>query len=158
MSRPFVQALDVRSSGFQLETELNVVAAYLKASVREVPIDYLERPENSVSKLNTIRDGLRILAFALRNWLTFAPLQPFLILSTVMLLITSLLGYRVVLGFLQTGWPYSTTAVAAAFCGLITALSIFFGIALEVISDNARRTEIAHFLEAKRQWNKALDG
>ena len=100
MVRPFIQALDVRASGFQLETEMNVVAGYLKASVREVPIYNLELLEYSVSKLNTIQNRLRILTFALRNCLTFASFQPFLVLSNVMLLITSLLCYRVVLGFL----------------------------------------------------------
>ena len=114
MFRPFLQALDVRASGFHLKTEMNVVAGYLKASVREVPIYNLELLEYSVSKLNTIQDRLRILTFALRICLTFASLQPFLVLSNVMLLITSLLCYRVVLGFLRTGWPYSTTVVAAA--------------------------------------------
>ena len=65
MSRPFVQALEVRSPGFQLETELNVLAAYLKVSVWEVPIDYDARPLNSSSKLSTVKDGTKILSFAL---------------------------------------------------------------------------------------------
>ncbi len=75
MSRPFVAALDVRSSGFQLETELNIIAAYLRANVIELPIEYLSRPEGSFSKLSTYRDGIRILQFAILNWIAFYPLR-----------------------------------------------------------------------------------
>ncbi len=108
MSRP-VTALDVRSGGFQLESEMNVIAAYLRAHVIEVPIDYRERPENSRSKLNTVRDGLRIASFAVTNWIAFAPMQALFGVATLAALVAGLLGYRVVAGFLETGWPYTTT-------------------------------------------------
>nr|VFK63739.1 MAG: Glycosyltransferase involved in cell wall bisynthesis [Candidatus Kentron sp. UNK]VFK70934.1 MAG: Glycosyltransferase involved in cell wall bisynthesis [Candidatus Kentron sp. UNK] len=157
MSRPFVTAFDVRSSGFQLETEMNVIAAYLRADVREIPISYRARPDGSDSKLSTIRDGLRIFHFALANWITFAPMQPFLILASVMSVISGVLGYRVIAGFLETGWPYTTTAIAAGASGLVAILAFFFGLSLKIISRNDRRREITHLLEAKRQWNTRLD-
>jgi glycosyltransferase involved in cell wall biosynthesis len=157
MSRPFVATLDVRSSGFQLETELNVVAAYLRAHVVESPIVYRQRPVDSHSKLNTIKDGTRILNFALTNWIAFAPMQPFLLLGSVMAVISGLLGFRVVAGFLETGWPYTTTATAAVASGLIAVLAVFHGITLRILGRNDRRREIASFLEAKRKWNSQLD-
>ena len=157
MSRPFVSALDVRSSGFQLETEINVIAAYLRAEVLEVPITYRERGEDSQSKLNTIGDGIRILRFALMNWLSFTPMQPFLLLTAITSLTSVVLGYRVVAGFLETGWPYTTTAIAAVAAGLVAILALFFGLSLRILGTNERRREIAIFLEAKRQWNDGLD-
>lgn len=157
MSRPFVAALDIRSSGFQLETEMNVVAAYLRADVVEEPIEYRQRGQDSHSKLNTIRDGIRILGFALTNWVAFAPMQPFSLLAALMASISALLGYRVVAGFFQTGWPYTTTATAAVSSGLVAILAVFFGIALRILGRNDRRREIAVFLEGKRQWNACLD-
>lgn len=157
MSRPFVAALDIRSSGFQLETELNVLAAYLRARVIEMPIAYRQRPSGSNSKLNTIRDGLRILEFAITNWIAFAPMQLFTIVAIVMGTISAMLGWRVIGGFLTTGWPYTTTATAAVASGLVAVLAIFFGVSLRILGRNDRRREIAIFLEMKRCWNAKLD-
>ena len=157
MSRPFVASLDVRSSGFQLETELNVVAAYLRANVIEAPISYRSRPDHSVSKLNTVSDGFRILSFTLRNWIAFAPMQPLIFLAVIALFISALLFYRVISGFLATGFPYTTTATIAVGFGLISLLAIFFGLTLRILSRNERRREIIRFLEMQRMWNSALD-
>ncbi len=158
MSRPFVGALDIRSSGFQVETEINLVAAYLRADVIETPISYRERPENSHSKLNTFRDGMRIVSFAVVNWIAFAPMQVFVILAVISSLVALLLGYRVIAGFLETGWPYTTTATIASGSGIVAILSLFFGISLRILGRNTRRQEIANFLEEKRKWNTRLDG
>ena len=157
MSRSYVSTLDFRSSGFQLETELNIIAAYIKADVVEVPIQYRQRGEDSQSKLNTVRDGIKIVGFALTNWIAFAPLVPFMILAMLMAFVSGGLGYRVVMGFLGTGWPYTTTAVGAAAAGLVAVLALFLGFALKVLTRNSRRKEIARFLEAKRHWNAKLD-
>lgn len=157
MSRPFVSALDIRSSGFQLETEINVIAAYLRADVIETPISYRARPDESSSKLNTIKDGFKILGFALTNWIAFAPLQPFLLTAGIMILVSVLLGYRVIAGYLETGWPYTTTALGAAAFAIVAVLALFFGISLRILGRNDRRREIARFLEAKRVWNSRLD-
>jgi hypothetical protein len=157
MSRPYVGITDVRSSGFQLETELNVIAAYIKANVIEMPIKYRQRAQGSHSKLNTISDGMKILGFAFTNWLSFAPLQPFLILAMSMIIFSGILSYRVIAGFLETGWPYTTTATGAIATGIIAILSLFFGLTLNLLVANSRRKEIAKFLESKRLWNAKLD-
>jgi glycosyltransferase involved in cell wall biosynthesis len=157
MSRPYVNIIDIRSSGFQLETELNVIAAYIKANVIEMPIQYRQRCSGSQSKLNTISDGLKILGFAFTNWLLFAPLQPFFILAILMGTFSGVLSYRVISGFLETGWPYTTTATAAVATSLIGVLSLFFGLTLNLLVANSRRKEVAEFLELKRLWNAKLD-
>jgi hypothetical protein len=157
MSAPFVATLDLRSTGFQLETELNLVAAYLRADVVERPIAYNERDEGSHSKLNTIRDGIRILVFALINWISFAPLKAFSLLALVCFLTAGGFGYRVIAGFMNSGWPYTTTAVAGACFGIAGALALFTGLSLRVLGRDNRRREIARFLEAKRAWNARLD-
>jgi hypothetical protein len=74
MSRPFVATLDVRGAGSQFEAELNIIAAYLRADVIELPIAYRQRgEEDSRSKLNRIRDG----NFAMINWMTLSPCSCF---------------------------------------------------------------------------------
>lgn len=158
MSRPFVSALDIRSSGFQLETELNIVAAYMRAKVVEMPIAYLRRPEGSESKLNTIRDGFHITWFAALNWIAFYPLSAFGILAVAALSISALLGTWVIYVFLSTGLlPYPSTALAAAVAGLVGLQSLFTGMSLRVTGRTARRRDVARMVEMRRTWNARLD-
>jgi glycosyltransferase involved in cell wall biosynthesis len=158
MSRPFVNMLDVRSSGFQLETELNVLAAYLRANIIEEPIAYLERPEGSVSKLNTVRDGFRILRFALLNWVAFYPLHALGAVAALALLISAALGIFVFVVFFELGYmPYPATAVAAAAAGIVGLQSFFTGLGLRIIGRGTRRRDVAHLIEMRRDWNTRLD-
>ena len=157
MSNAFISSLDVRSSGFQLETELNIISAYVKADVVEVPIVYLNRPEGSLSKLSTVKDGFRILKFAIVNWIGFFPIQFFMTIATVSILGFFIFSYRVINGFLETGSPYSTSAVAAAALGLLASFSVFSGLILKVLGRSIQREEIASFLRAKRMWNSVID-
>lgn len=157
MSGPFVEALDVRSSGFQLETEINIVAAYLRADVIEEPIRYDVRPDGSESKLSTLKDGARILSFAMLNWIAFLPMQFFSILTLIGWGGAAFLGYRVVSGFLETGWPYSTTAIAGAAFGIVGTFALFAGLSLRIQGRMDRRREVATFMSRKRVWNAKLD-
>ena len=158
MSRPFVEALDIGSKGFSLETELNIMAAYLKADVREEPIEYAERPEGSSSKLNTLVDGLKILYFAFINWITFVPIQFFSILSLISLSFATLIGMVLLNLYVTEGGITATaTAVLGASFGIVGLLSIFIGLTLSVLVGNSRRQHIAHFLTSKRKWNRKLD-
>jgi glycosyltransferase involved in cell wall biosynthesis len=159
MSRPFISALDVRSSGFQLETELNIIAAYLRASVIELPIEYLSRPVGSYSKLNTYRDGIRILQFAILNWIAFYPLRAFGMLALMAFTVSSILGAWVFYVFFKTGeMPYPSTAVLAAALGLVGLQSIFTGLNLRITGRNTRRIDISRLMEDRRRWNLKLDG
>lgn len=66
MSRAFVASFPARSAGFEVETEMAVHAAVGGFSTLEVPLGFTDRPAGSVSKLRTVRDGLRIAACAVR--------------------------------------------------------------------------------------------
>lgn len=157
MSKPFVDMVAIRSSGFQVETEISISAAYIRADVLEIPIMYYPRPEGSFSKLNTINDGFRIIKFAFLNWIGFSPLGFFIAFFIMNWFIAMIFGFRVVSGFIETGWPYTTTAVAAAVCLILGALSIFSGVILRIIVGNDRRREIAAFQILKRKWNEKID-
>ena len=158
MSRPFVNMLDVRSFGFQLETEISVLAAYVRAEVVEVPIDYLQRAKGSISKLNTIRDGSKIAFFAIINWIAFFPLQSFSLLAGVAFAASGVIGTKVILVYLELGtMPYSATAIAAAAAGLVGLQSIFAGLILHILMRTNRRRDIARLLDMRRTWNTQLD-
>ena len=124
----------------------------------EVQIDYLERQEGSKSKLNTTRDGLKIVWFATINWISFFPLQSFGMLAAVAFAIACTLGLKVILVYLQLGsMPYSATATAAAAAGLVGLQSIFAGLILRILTRANRRSDIARLLNMRREWNARLD-
>ena len=83
-SRRFVKSFPVLSDGFEIETELTVHALELSMPVAEVETPYYARPEGSVSKLNTYRDGLRILATILKLYRSEKPLRFFSVVGVVL--------------------------------------------------------------------------
>jgi glycosyltransferase involved in cell wall biosynthesis len=76
-SRRFVKSFPVLSDGFEIETELAVYALELSLPVAEVETPYYARPEGSFSKLNTWRDGFRILGTMLKLYRSERPLRFF---------------------------------------------------------------------------------
>ena len=160
MSRQYVASLDVRSEGFQLETEMNIVAAYLRAHVVEEPINYVQRGEDSESKLNTIRDGIRILNFAFFNWVAFYPMKILSRIALVLLIASVALMVRVYIGFASTGFEemiYPSTAALAFVLLSLAVFTLYVGVMLRIIGRNARRRDVAAFLDQRRRWNGALD-
>ena len=133
-SRRFVKSFPATAARFEVETELTVFAQEQRLQVSEIPIPYLPR-EGSTSKLNTYRDGLRIL-------LTIAYLvketKPFLFFSAVSLLLgvaSICLGFPIVSEFMATGFvPRFPTAILATGLGVISCIIFCIGIVLDSIS------------------------
>ena len=73
-SRRFVKSFPVLSAGFEIETEISVHALELAMPVAEKETAYAARPEGSVSKLSTYRDGWRILRMILTLYRTERPI------------------------------------------------------------------------------------
>lgn len=68
-SRQFVKSFPATSAGFEIETEMSIFILKHNIPFREIPTHYGERPAGSVSKLNTFRDGFRILFTIIRLFL-----------------------------------------------------------------------------------------
>jgi hypothetical protein len=91
-SRRFVKSFPVLSSGFEIETELSVHS--LDPAVGEVSTPYYARPEKSASKLNSWRDGLRILATIIELYRSERPLSFFSIIGVVLAVVSVVLAFR----------------------------------------------------------------
>jgi glycosyltransferase involved in cell wall biosynthesis len=134
-SRRFVKTFPARASGFEIETELSVHALQLRMPIGEVPTEYKDRPHGSASKLNTYRDGIRIL-----NTIVFLvkeekPLLFFSSVSAVLILLSLLLGIPVVLEFMHSGLvPRLPTALLAAALAISSAVSLACGLILDSVS------------------------
>jgi glycosyltransferase involved in cell wall biosynthesis len=148
LSRRFVKSFPALSGGFDIETELCVHALELSLPIGHLTGDYKGRPEGSASKLNTYRDGLRIL------WLIVAlvkherPLQLFGAASCILLVAALLLGAPVVTHYLATGLvPRLPTAVLATGLVLIAALSFATGLILDTVTRGRREARMLAYLQ-----------
>jgi glycosyltransferase involved in cell wall biosynthesis len=134
-SRRFVKSFPALARGFEIETELTVHALALRMPIAEVDTPYRERQEGSDSKLNTWRDGTRILLTIFQLVKEERPLPFFLIAGAVMVLLSLTIGYPVVAEFLQTGLvPRLPSAILATGLMLLGFLSFTCGMILDTVT------------------------
>lgn len=135
MSRRFVKSFPVISTGFAIETELTVHAVRLLMPMVEVDTRYKERPEGSVSKLSTYRDGFKILFTIISLVREERPFVFFGALFAIFAILSLILGIPVVIEYLHTGFvPRLPTAVLAVALMLLAFLSLFSGLILDTVT------------------------
>lgn len=141
-SRPFVKTFPVMSEGFQIETEISIHAVDRCWRIKDVPIVYRDRPEGSVSKLNTIGDGMKVMIAIASLFKNYRPLKFFSLAALVLAAIGLLLGIPVIVEFFETGLvPRLPTALLATAFMFLCGLSFATGLVL----DNLAKTE-------RKQW------
>ncbi|EGX67659.1 glycosyltransferase family 2 protein [Collinsella tanakaei] len=141
-SRPFVKTFPVMSEGFQIETEISIHAVDRRWRIKDVPIIYRDRPEGSVSKLNTIGDGMKVMIAIASLFKNYRPLKFFSLAALVLAVIGLLLGIPVIVEFFETGLvPRLPTALLATAFMFLCGLSFATGLVL----DNLAKTE-------RKQW------
>ncbi len=150
-SRRFVKSFPALASGFETETEFTVHALELAMPIGEVPVRYRERPAGTASKLNTIRDGVRILRTIVQLVKEERPLPFFSIAAGLLFLFGVLLFWPVLLTYLETGFvPRLPTAILSLGLVLLSFLSLACGLILDTVTRGRR--------EAKRIAYLAIPG
>lgn len=140
MSRPFVKTFPVLSEGFQIETELSIHAVDRRWRIIDVPVEYRDRPEGSVSKLNTVSDGLKVLAMIGTLFKDYRPLKFFSLVSLLFCIVGLCAGVPVVTEYLDTGLvPRFPTAILAVAFMFIAALSLATGFILDAVAKVERK-------------------
>lgn len=133
-SRRFVKSFPVLSEGFEIETEISVHALELRMPVAEQVTAYAARPEGSESKLNTWRDGFRILGTILRLFRYERPLQFFGVISAAFAIMAVILAIPLFMTFMKTGLvPRFPTAILATGLMILSALSGMCGLILDTV-------------------------
>jgi len=146
-SRRFVKSFPVLSDGFEIETELSVHALELALPVAEIATPYYARPEGSFSKLNTWRDGFRILGTILRLYRTEKPLRFFTAIGVFLMLVSIGLAIPVVITYLAEGLvPRLPTAVLSTGLMIIAVLSISSGLVLDTVTRGRREMKLVAYL------------
>jgi glycosyltransferase involved in cell wall biosynthesis len=146
-SRRFVKSFPVLSDGFEIETELSVHALELALPVAEIATPYYARPEGSFSKLNTWRDGFRILGTILRLYRTEKPLRFFTAIGVFLMLVSIGLAIPIVITYLEEGVvPRLPTAVLSTGLMIVAVLSISSGLVLDTVTRGRREMKLLAYL------------
>jgi glycosyltransferase involved in cell wall biosynthesis len=147
-SSRFVKSFPASSSGFEIESELTVHALDLKLRTAEVPLPYGKRPPNSVSKLSTYRDGIRILWMLIGMYRMVSPMRFYGAIATVFALASLALGAPIVHTWLETGLvPRFPTAIMAAAIAQLAALMLVCGLIVDSVSDARREMKRMRYLD-----------
>jgi len=146
-SRRFVKSFPVLSDGFEIETELTVHALELALPVAEIATPYYARPEGSVSKLNTWRDGFRILNTILKLYRFEKPLRFFTAIGIFLALISIGFAVPIFVTFLETGLvPRLPTAVLSMGLMIVALLSLSSGLVLDTVTRGRREMKLLAYL------------
>ncbi len=146
-SRRFVKSFPVLSGGFEIETELTVHALVLGLPCAEVKTPYYARMEGSTSKLNTWRDGFRILWMIARLYKSERPLRFFSTIGAVLALVSIGLAVPIFVTYFQEGVvPRLPTAVLATGLMLLAFLSLTCGLILGTVTRGRREMKLLAYL------------
>ncbi len=146
-SRRFVKSFPVLSGGFEIETELTVHALELDLPIGEVATPYYARPRGSASKLNTWRDGLRILWTIMRLYRSERPLNFFTGIGVSLAIMSIGFAVPIFATYLREGLvPRLPTAVLSTGLMLMAFLAIAAGLILDTVTRGRREMKLLAYL------------
>lgn len=131
-SYEFVKTFPVISAGFEIETEMTIHAVNYNMQVDNVIVQYRDRPEGSESKLNTYKDGMKVIRKMLQLYKNYQPLKCFGMIAAVLLLAAVILFIPVLGEYLKTGLvPRFPTLIGCGFLAIAGLQSLFAGMILD---------------------------
>jgi hypothetical protein len=146
-SRRYVKSFPVLSTGFEIETELTIHASEMAMPIAEVDTLYRNRPLGSESKLNTWRDGFRIVGMMLRLLKELRPLVFFSTIAAFMAASGIVMVLPLISEYLATGLvPRFPTAILATGTMIVAVISLTCGVLLDSVARNRRELKRLHYL------------
>ncbi|MCM0647651.1 glycosyltransferase family 2 protein [Clostridium swellfunianum] len=138
--REFVKGMPVLSPGFEIETEMSIHALDKKFLIKEIPIDYRDRPEGSVSKLNTVSDGIKVMKTIFMLYKDYKPLMFFGVLTAIFLGLGLIVGLPVIIEFIKTRFITKVpSAILAVGLIVLSTMSFTCGVILDTIVKQHRQ-------------------
>ena len=157
-SRRFVKSFPVLSRGFEIETELTVHALELELAVAEIETPYYARPEGSVSKLSTWRDGLRIVFTIFDLYRSERPLSFFTGVGITLAIMSIGFAIPIFVTYFEQGTvPRIPTAILSTGLMLLAFLSVIAGLVLDTVTKGRREMKLLAYLEQRspgEDWDR----
>ena len=153
----FVKTFPVLSSGFEIETEMTIHAVDKHMDIRSIVINYRDRPEGSVSKLNTYSDGFKVLRMIKRLFKTYRPGTYFGIIGGILMMISLIFLIPVLLDYHRTGLVERfPTLIVCGFVMIAALQSIFSGQILKTIYQKNRQDFELDLCRASSEFHRIL--
>lgn len=124
-NKMFVKNMPVMTPKFEIETEMSLYALDKKYIIKEIPIVYRDRPDGSVSKLNTVSDGIKVVKTIVNMFKNYKPLQFFTLIASILFILALIIGIPVIIEFIKT--RYITKVPSAILATGIVILSVIIG-------------------------------
>ena len=154
-SYDFVKTFPVLSKGFEIETEMTIHSLDKNFLLKEIPIEYRDRPAGSVSKLNTYSDGFKVLKTIGRLFKEYKPMIFFGLLSLLFLIISICFATPVFTEYFKTGLvPRYPTLIFSGFMLMVSLLLYVCGILLEVVVKKHRQIFELVLIRTKKEIRK----
>ncbi len=151
-SYQFVKSFPVLSRGFEVETEMSIWAIDKNMFVKNVPINYKDRPEGSDSKLNTYSDGFKVIMTIVRLFRTYKPMAFFGIVSLILALIATCFFVPILIEYAHTGLvPNFPTLIVCGFVYLAAIQSLFAGLILKTLRQKDRQDFEANLVRIEQE-------
>lgn len=154
-SYEFVKTFPVLSKGFEIETEMTIHALDKNFLLKEIPVEYRDRPSGSVSKLSTYSDGAKVLKTIARLFKEYKPTIFFSIISLMFLIISVSFAVPVFREYFQTGLvPRYPTLIFSGFMLIVSILMFVCGLILEVVVKKHRQLFELFLIHTKKKVDK----
>jgi len=158
-SYQFVKTFPVLSQGFEIETEMSIHAVDKNMQVENVVVNYRDRPEGSVSKLDTFSDGLKVMMTISRLYRNYRPAKFFGLVALILTVIAAIMDIPIMVTYFQTHLvPRFPTLIVSGFIFMAALLSFFAGQILETLSEKDRREYEFRLHMAKMLQRQAISG
>lgn len=139
-SYEFVKTFPVLSQGFEIETEMTIHALDKNFSIISIPIQYRDRPEGSESKLNTYKDGFKVIMTIFNLYRLYKPFQFFSIFALLFLILSILFFIPVFIDYARTGIvPKFPSLIVSTALLIVSALSFSVSLILDSVRKNSRQ-------------------
>ncbi len=155
-SYQFVKSFPVISKGFEIETEMTIHAVDKNMHIANVVVDYRDRPDGSVSKLNTVSDGIKVLKTIANLYKNYRPFAFFGWIALIAVVVAVVFFTPVLITYIKTGLvPQFPTLIASGFL-VVAALQAFFaGLILDVLRHKELRDFEMRLYDISREQDKS---
>lgn len=154
----FVKTFPVLSKGFEIETEMSIHAIDKNMRMENEVIEYRDRPEGSMSKLNTYSDGSRVLKTILRLYRVYRPWRFYSMLSLLLAVISTCFFLPVFWDYLKTGQVLQfPTLIVCGFVYLTSIISFFAGGILSSIIEKNRQDFEVNLIQCNNLYKRLIE-
>lgn len=150
----FVKTFPVMSKGFELENEMTIHSLDKNLKIKNVIIEYRDRPEGSESKLNTISDGVKVIKTIFALYKNYKPLAFFSIVSAILMVLGFAFFIPVFIGFLHSGLVRIPTLLVSVLFFICSVLSLFSGLILDNIIKTSKQNFEMRLIDCEHRMKK----